>query len=223
MEEKTFLFVSGILEAELPAHKDVVILSGPSHAEEASAGLPTLVVSACPDLKKATAVQEIFHQGNFRVYTNTDRLGVEIGGSVKNIIAIAAGICFELGYGSNGLAALMTRGMAEIARLGKKLGGKSETFYGLAGMGDLITTCFSEHSRNRAVGVRLARGESLAQIETSMNMVAEGTYAVRGIRGYAKKENIDMPITEAVYRILFEGLSPKQATQELFSRQARGE
>ncbi len=223
MEEGTFLFVSGIIEEEIPQGKSVVILSGPSHAEEASAGLPTLVVSACPDLAKAKFVQDIFHHDNFRVYTNADRLGVEIGGSVKNIIAIAAGICHELGFGANGISALMTRGMAEIVRLGKKLGGSAETFYGLTGMGDLITTCFSEHSRNRAVGIKLAQGQTLTEIQASMNMVAEGTYAVKGIRAYAKKESLDMPITEAVYRILFEGLEPKKAVQELFSRTAKGE
>ncbi len=223
MEQGSFRFVTQVIEEICPAYKPVVALSGPSHAEEVAAGVPTAVVAACSDLSRAEKVQRTFMSDSFRIYTNTDILGVEAGGAVKNIIAIAAGICHGLGFGSNTLAALMTRGMVEIVRLGRVLGADPRTFYGLAGMGDLITTCVSGFSRNRSVGEKLARGMKWPEIEAGMTMVAEGVYSAKSIRAFALEKKIDMPITEAVHQVLFEGRPPREVVVELMRREPKEE
>lgn len=223
MELGSFRFVTQIIEEIVPTSKPVVALSGPSHAEEVASGVPTAVVAACSDLKRAEEVQKNFLSDSFRIYTNTDIIGVEAGGAAKNVIAIAAGISHGLGFGSNTLAALMTRGMVEIARFGRALGAEPRTFYGLAGMGDLITTCVSGFSRNRSVGEKLARGMKWPEIEAGMTMVAEGVYSAKSIRAFAREKNIDMPIAEAVYQVIFEGRSPRDVVLDLMRREPKDE
>ncbi len=194
------------------------VLSGPSHAEEVAQATPTSVVVAFTNLKIATEVQELFFTENFRVYTSEDVMGVELCGALKNVIAIATGILDGLQFGDNTKGALICRGLAEISRLGEALGCGVRTFSGLAGMGDLITTCMSQHSRNRSVGYRLGSGESLADILASMKMVAEGVPTTKSAFQLMKKYDIEMPISEAVYAILYEGSSPKAATISLMKR-----
>jgi glycerol-3-phosphate dehydrogenase (NAD(P)+) len=202
---------------------DGVALVGPSHAEEVSRGVPTSVVAAAEDESRAREVQRLFSTARFRVYTNTDVAGCEYGAALKNVIAIAAGVCDGLGYGDNTKGALLTRGLAEIARLGVALGGRRETFFGLTGMGDLITTAISRHSRNRGVGERLGRGESLEQITGSMVMVAEGIHTARAALESARRHGIDLPITEQVCAILVEGKSPRKALETLMTRELKSE
>jgi glycerol-3-phosphate dehydrogenase (NAD(P)+) len=202
---------------------DVVALVGPSHAEEVSRGVPTSVVAAAEDDARAREVQRLFSTARFRVYTNTDVAGCEYGAALKNVIAIAAGVCDGLGYGDNTKGALLTRGLAEIARLGVALGGRRETFFGLTGMGDLVTTAISRHSRNRGVGERLGRGESLEQITRSMVMVAEGIRTARAALESARRHGVDLPITEQVCAILVDGKSPRQALETLMSRELKSE
>ncbi len=194
------------------------MLSGPSHAEEAARGLPTTLVAASEDLHLARWIQLHFTSGAFRVYTNLDTIGVELAGALKNIIGIAAGICDGLGFGDNTKAALLTRGLAEMARFGVALGGQAQTFWGLAGMGDLITTCFSRHGRNRAVGHRLGQGEKAAAILASMEMVAEGINTTISVHDWAARMGIPMPITQEVYRILREDKDAKTAVTDLMLR-----
>ena len=201
----------------------VAALSGPSHAEEVARGIPTAVAIACDQIVIAEQLQAIFAQDVFRVYTTDDTIGVELGGAVKNIIAIAAGICDGIGYGDNTKAALMTRGLAEISRLGAALGAHPETFAGLSGMGDLIVTCGSRHSRNRGVGERLGKGESIDDILNSMAQVAEGVPTAASAKALADKLNISMPITEQVYEILYNHKDPKQAVQSLLTRTPKPE
>lgn len=222
IEQGTFRRPSEILTETLGA-TDIVVLSGPSHAEEASRGMPTSVVSASTDQALALQVQKHFQSERFRVYTNLDPLGVEIGGALKNVIGLAAGACDGLGYGDNALSALVTRGLAEMTRFGVALGAEPATFVGLAGLGDLITTCVSKHGRNRGVGVRLAKGEPLADILGGSSMVAEGVWTARAVHERAGRMGIDMPITAAVHRVLYEGVSPADAVRELMLRSPKGE
>jgi glycerol-3-phosphate dehydrogenase (NAD(P)+) len=203
--------------------RPVATLSGPSHAEEVSRGLPTSVVVASADYELARWVQSHFRGERFRVYTNDDLVGVELGGALKNVIGIAAGISDGLGFGDNTKSALLTRGLAEIARFGVALGAEHETFFGLAGIGDLITTCISRHGRNRAVGERLGKGEKLAAILASMKMVAEGVYTTRSVHDRAARMGIDVPITSEVYRVLYEDKNPLHAVTDLMLRTPRGE
>lgn len=222
IENQTLLRPSQILEAELPG-RHVVALSGPSHAEEVARRMPSSVVVAGHDHALLKQIQQLFTTDRFRVYTNTDIAGVELGGALKNVIAIAAGICDGLGYGDNAKAALMTRGIVEMTRFGVHNGAQEKTFAGLAGLGDLMTTCFSPHGRNRGVGYRLGRGETLAEILSSMAAVAEGVNTSRSVCDLALKLGIEMPITQQVYRVLFEGLSPREATDALMRRPVRDE
>ena len=204
-------------------HPAVAALSGPSHAEEVARGTPTAVTVACRDPARAEALQRLFSNRIFRVYTSTDAAGVELGGALKNIIAIAAGFCDGIGFGDNTKAALMTRGLAEMSRLGVRLGARAETFSGLSGMGDLIVTCCSKHSRNRGVGERLGRGEKIADILGSMQMIAEGVFNSRTAHEAARRLGIEMPITEAVYRVVHEGHDPRAAVEALLARTPGGE
>jgi glycerol-3-phosphate dehydrogenase (NAD(P)+) len=222
LENETFLRPSQIIQ-ETIGSRAVVALSGPSHAEEIARRLPASVVAASGDVGLARRVQEMMSTDRFRVYTNQDLVGVELAGAMKNIIGIAAGISDGLGYGDNAKSALMTRGIVEISRFGIALGAEQETFAGLAGIGDLITTCISPYGRNRMVGERLGRGEPLSAILESMEAVAEGVSTTRAVYHLAESKGIDMPITEQVYRVLFENLSPAKATDELMNRPTREE
>ncbi|MGE4488641.1 MAG: NAD(P)H-dependent glycerol-3-phosphate dehydrogenase [Kiritimatiellales bacterium] len=200
--------------------RNIAILSGPSHAEEVARGVPTAVTVAG---ENADRIQAAFMGKTFRVYTSDDVIGVELGGTLKNIIAVAAGILDGMGLGDNSKAALMTRGLAEITRLGTALGAKPETFSGLSGIGDLIVTCASRHSRNRSVGERLGKGESLQDIMGGMKQVAEGIWNARAARDLAKDHGIEMPITEEVCAIVEDGKNPKQALQDLMNRDPKAE
>jgi glycerol-3-phosphate dehydrogenase (NAD(P)+) len=222
LEIDTFLRPTEILQHVLGVRR-VAVLSGPSHAEEVSRGLPTTVVAASSDLELARWIQQCFSTDRFRVYTNLDVVGVELGGALKNIIGIAAGISDGLGFGDNAKAALLTRGLVEMSRFGVALGADHGTFFGLAGMGDLITTCISRHGRNRHVGERLARGEKPAAILASMTMVAEGVYTTRSVHDKAAHMGIEMPITREVYRVLYEDKDPRSAVNDLMLRQPRSE
>jgi len=203
--------------------RDVVALGGPSHAEEIARRMPASVVAACPEIDQARRVQSLFNTDRFRVYTNVDLVGVELAGAIKNVIAIAAGICDGLDFGDNAKSALVTRGLVEMTRFGTALGAQAETFSGLAGIGDLMTTCFSGYSRNRHVGERLGRGEPLDQIVAEMNGVAEGVTTTRGVFELASQRGIEMPITAQVHAVLFEGRSPLEATTSLMLRPLKDE
>lgn len=222
IENASLLRPSQIIEAELPG-RQVVALSGPSHAEEVARRMPASVVVAGYEPALLKQVQHLFSTDRFRVYTNSDLVGVELGGALKNVIAIAAGICDGLGFGDNAKSALVTRGIVEITRFGVHCGAQEKTFHGLAGLGDLMTTCFSPHGRNRSVGMRLGQGESLAQILASMAAVAEGVNTSRSVCDLSRQLGIDMPITNVVFRVLFEGLSPREATDALMRRPVRDE
>lgn len=222
IENETFLRPSEII-GEVLGSRAVVSLSGPSHAEEITRRLPATVVAASGDLALARRVQQTFTTDRFRVYTNVDIIGVELAAALKNVIAIAAGICDGLGYGDNAKSALMTRGLVEMTRFGTSLGALPETFAGLAGMGDLITTCASPYSRNRKVGERLGAGETLDQILQSMDAVAEGVWTTRSVHELAEQQEIDMPITAEVFRVLFEGKPALEATDSLMMRPPRNE
>jgi glycerol-3-phosphate dehydrogenase (NAD(P)+) len=222
VENETFLRPSAVLQQVVGVER-VAVLSGPSHAEEASRGQPTSVVVASTDTDLAAWVQQRFNGERFRIYTHRDVIGVELGGALKNVIGIAAGISDGLGFGDNTKSALMTRGLAEMTRFGVALGAEATTFFGLAGIGDLITTCVSRHGRNRHVGERLGKGEKLADLLASMKMVAEGVYTARSVYQQALKLNIDMPITTEIYRVLYEGKDPKAAVTDLMLREPKGE
>jgi len=222
IEEGSNLRLSEVIKEELP-NNDVVVLSGPSHAEEVAFAIPTTVAVTSTNMKSAEKIQDLFTTPYFRVYTNDDIIGVEIGGAVKNIIALAAGISDGIGYGDNSKAALMTRGMTEIVRIGVKLGGKVETFLGLTGMGDLIVTCTSVHSRNRRAGILIGQGKTTEEASKEVGMVVEGIKACRAFYELKEKENIEMPITDALYKILFENKDPKEATLELMNREKKNE
>ena len=222
LERETFLRPSEII-ADVLGARAVVALGGPSHAEEIARRLPASVVAASGDVSLAKEVQSMFMTDRFRVYTNQDIVGVELAGALKNVIAIAAGICDGREYGDNAKSALLTRGIVEITRFGVKLGAEADTFAGLAGVGDLITTCISPYGRNRKVGERLGKGETLDQILDSMDAVAEGVTTTKSVYDLADQKGIDMPITEEVYRVLFEDKSPAEATDTLMARPPKGE
>ncbi|GFP75315.1 NAD(P)H-dependent glycerol-3-phosphate dehydrogenase [Clostridium fungisolvens] len=221
IEEGTDLRLSEVIEQEL--NNPIVVLSGPSHAEEVALQYPTTLVASSKDMSAAEKVQDLFMAPHLRIYTNDDLVGVEIGGAVKNIIALAAGVCDGIGYGDNAKAALMTRGMMEISKIGFKLGGKMETFFGLTGMGDLIVTCTSMHSRNRRAGILIGQGKSLAEAEKEVGMVVEGVKACRAFYELKEKLDVDMPITDILHRILFDGLSPNEAVSGLMERDKKSE
>ena len=221
LDEQTHQRISEIA-ADVLGH-DIAILSGPSHAEEVARGVPTAVTIAGKDFQCLEKIQATFSGKTFRVYTSDDVIGVELGGTLKNIIAVAAGILDGIGLGDNSKAALMTRGLAEISRLGAALGAKPETFSGLSGVGDLIVTCASRHSRNRAVGERLGKGESLEKIMGGMKQVAEGVWNAKAARDLAAEHDIDMPITEEVCQIVENGKDPRQALNDLMTRTPKAE
>ncbi len=222
IENATLFRPSQILQ-ELLGDRPVVALGGPCHAEEVARRLPASVVAACDDSTAAERIQNLFSTDYLRVYANSDLIGVELGGALKNVIAVAAGISDGLQYGDNARAALLTRGLAEMVRFGVMMGAQLETFYGLAGVGDLTVTCCSRHSRNRAVGEMLGQGRSLAEIESGMNAVAEGVFTVRSVVELARRKQIEMPIAHEVYSVLFEGKSPAEATGNLMRRPLRAE
>jgi glycerol-3-phosphate dehydrogenase (NAD(P)+) len=225
VEQGTHLTMTAILREALgPEHAPrVAVLSGPSFAREVAVGVPTAVTSAAADIGVAERVQQLFNSPEFRVYSSTDVIGVEIGGAVKNVIAVAAGVSDGLGFGFNSRAALITRGLAEISRLALQLGAERQTLAGLAGMGDLVLTCTGDQSRNRTVGLRLGRGESLEQIVASMKEVAEGVHNTRTVRELAESAKVEMPITERMYQLLYENKPPRQVVLELTTRSMRRE
>jgi glycerol-3-phosphate dehydrogenase (NAD(P)+) len=225
IEDRTFKRMSEVLEEELPdpVRDRIAVLSGPSHAEEVSRRIPTSVVAASRNTDVAKTVQRTFLSPRFRVYTNVDVVGVELAGALKNIIAIAAGISDGLGFGDNTKGALLTRGLAEITRLGLAVGAQSATFAGLAGVGDLITTCLSQYSRNRHVGEEIGRGKSLSHVLEDMVMVAEGIMTTKATYELARRFQIEMPITNEVYAVLFEEKNPAQAVEDLMTRTAKAE
>ena len=222
IEESTLMTLSRQIEEEIP-QADVAVLSGPSHAEEVGRKLPTTCVIGAKTRKTAEYLQSMFISRVFRVYTSPDILGIELGGSLKNVIALAAGIADGLGYGDNTKAALITRGIAEISRLGVKMGGKIESFTGLTGIGDLIVTCASVHSRNRKAGYLIGQGKSVQEAMDEVQMVVEGVYSAKAAAKLAKKYDVSMPIVEEVNKVLFEGKSPAQAVDDLMQRESRSE
>ena len=222
LERGSGLRLSQVCEEELP-NNPYVALSGPSHAEEVAKDIPTTLVVACENIELAQEVQNIFMSPKLRVYTNPDVIGVELGGALKNIIAFGAGICDGLGYGDNTKAALMTRGIREISRLGIALGADSSTFSGLSGIGDLIVTCTSMHSRNRRAGILIGQGKSLDETLKEVKMVVEGITATEVAHDVAKKMGIDMPITSAIYSVLYEGKSANEVVVNLMMRSKKHE
>ena len=221
IEEGTDKRLSVVMEEEL--NNPIVVLSGPSHAEEVAMKIPTTVVTSSKDMRCAMDIQDLFMTNYFRVYTNDDLIGVEIGGAVKNIIALAAGIVDGLGYGDNTKAALITRGMKEITRVGMVLGGRIETFYGLTGMGDLIVTCTSMHSRNRRAGLLIGKGMNVDDAIKEVGMVVEGVSACKAFFELKERLGISMPITDGLYRGLFENKTPEVIVNELMSRDKKSE
>lgn len=222
IEETTLMTLSGQIKEEIP-QADVAVLSGPSHAEEVGRKLPTTCVIGATTRKTAEYLQSAFMSKVFRVYTSPDILGIELGGSLKNVIALAAGIADGLGYGDNTKAALITRGIAEIARLGVKMGGKLETFTGLTGIGDLIVTCASVHSRNRRAGYLMGQGKTMQEAMDEVQMVVEGVYSAKAARKLAEKYEVSMPIVEQINEVLFENKSAAQAVDELMLRESKSE
>jgi glycerol-3-phosphate dehydrogenase (NAD(P)+) len=220
IEPDTLLRISEVINQEMPKNllNDIVVLSGPSHAEEVSLRHPTTVAVTSDNMVAAEKIQDLFINQSFRVYTNPDVIGVEIGGALKNIIALAAGITDGLGYGDNAKAALITRGLAEIARLGTKMGANPLTFSGLTGIGDLIVTCTSIHSRNWRAGNMLGKGHTLDEVLSSMGMVVEGVRTTKAAFQLADKYEVSMPITSALYHVLFSGVNPKDAVDRLMAR-----
>ncbi len=225
IENNTLMTISEIIEDCCPTvkPKHQAILSGPSHAEEVSRNIPTAVVAASPSLETAQLVQQTFLTPYFRVYANNDLRGVELGGALKNVIAVAAGISDGIGFGDNTKAALLTRGIVEITRLGVAMGAEQSSFSGLSGIGDLIVTCMSKHSRNRYVGEQIGKGRKLDDIVNEMLMVAEGVATTQSVYELSEQYGIDMPIAAEVYRMLFEGKDPHQATEELMTRDVKVE
>jgi glycerol-3-phosphate dehydrogenase (NAD(P)+) len=224
LEERTLCRMSEVLRSELPQAKSRIVgLLGPSHAEEVSRKMPTSIVVAGPSQKVLAEIQSIFMTEYFRVYTNTDIVGVELGVSLKNTIAIAAGICDGLGFGDNTKAALLTRGLAEMKRLACKMGARENTLSGLAGVGDLIVTCMSRHSRNRYVGDQIGKGRKLRDVLGEMVMVAEGVKTTKAAVMLASKVGVELPIAEQVYKVLFNGKNPRKAIRDLMVRKAKKE
>ena len=218
IENNSLMTMSEVIVDVLKMDVNIATLSGPSHAEEVVDGNPTAVVSASEDVSTANFVQDLFSTKKFRVYTNTDIKGVEIGGSAKNVIAIAAGFCDGAGYGDNTKSALITRGINEISRLGKGFGAESQTFFGLTGIGDLIVTCDSIHSRNRRLGELVGQGEDLSKIMAQSHMVAEGVKTAHSIYNLKSKLDIEMPIRDSVYRVLYENSNPVKEVDSLMRR-----
>ena len=221
IEKETTKRLSEIIKEELSAKSEIVVLSGPSHAEEVGRGVPTAIIATSRSKKAAETVQDVFMNENFRVYITDDIIGVELGAALKNVMALAAGICDGLGLGDNSKAALMTRGLAEMVRLGLALGGKEETFSGLAGLGDLIVTCMSMHSRNRRAGILIGEGTPTDKALEKIGAVVEGYYATQSAIQLAKRVGVEMPITAEVYRILFEGADAKESLVKLMARDKR--
>lgn len=226
IEQETLLTPSQILVEVLDGvilEDQIGVMTGPSHAEEVATQKPTTVVASAYSKRVARVIQETFMTPRFRVYLNHDMMGTEIGGALKNVMAIAAGIVDGAELGDNAKAALMTRGLHEMKRMGSALGASQDTFSGLTGMGDLIVTCTSEHSRNRYVGYNIGRGKTLSEITGNMKMVAEGVKTTRSVYQWAAKHNVEMPITEAVYKVLFEEMNPADAVEQLMTRVAKDE
>ncbi len=222
IEHGTGMRMSEILSEVFPERK-IAVLSGPNLAAEVVRNVPTATVIACRDPECAADLQGFLGSSRFRIYTSGDVISVELGGALKNVFAIAAGASDGLGLGDNTKAALVTRSLAELIRLGSAMGGNFRTFYGLSGVGDLIATCFSRHSRNRRVGEHLGRGQTLRQITSAMQMVAEGIPTAKSAFECARKLNIDTPITDEVYALLYEGKTPIQAMQDLLERDQKAE
>ncbi|MCR5398119.1 MAG: NAD(P)H-dependent glycerol-3-phosphate dehydrogenase [Lachnospiraceae bacterium] len=222
IEENTLYTLSEVIEEEIPQAK-VTVLSGPSHAEEVGRGLPTTVVVGAKEQSVAEYLQNVFMNDVFRVYTSSDILGMELGGSLKNVVALAAGIADGLGFGDNAKAALITRGIAEIGRLGMAMGGQIETFCGLTGIGDLIVTCASMHSRNRRAGILIGQGKTYDEAMSEVKMVVEGVYSAKAAMGLSKKYGVDLPIIEQVNQVLFEGKPAKDALVALMGRDKKDE
>lgn len=222
IEESTLETLTDIIKDEIP-QADVAVLSGPSHAEEVSRGIPTTCVVGADSKNTAHFVQDVFMSERFRVYTSPDVIGIELGGSIKNVIALAAGIADGLGFGDNTKAALMTRGIAEISRLGIAMGGKMETFAGLSGVGDLIVTCTSKHSRNRNAGFLIGQGYTMEEAMKEVKQIVEGVYSAKAALALAKKYNVEMPIVEQVNLVLFENKPAIEAVSDLLLRDKRRE
>lgn len=222
IEKKTLLRPSQIIQ-QLIKDSHLAVLSGPSHAEEVARRIPTLVVSASQEPKTAEAVQNTFRDSRFRIYVQSDVVGVELAAALKNVIAIAAGVCDGLGFGSNTKAALVTRGLLEITHLGVQMGANPNTFFGLSGLGDLVTTCISEYGRNRKVGELLGQGKTIEEILKGMDQVAEGVETTRSAMELAKKYNVDVPIISEMYEVLFQGKKATEALESLMMREAKEE
>lgn len=222
LEEASLLRLSQVYREEIPQVK-IAVLSGPSHAEEVSRKLPTTNVIAAEDINTAKMIQDVFMNDVFRVYASEDIVGVELGGALKNVIALCAGISDGLGFGDNTKAALMTRGLAEITRLGIAMGAKKETFSGLSGVGDLIVTCTSIHSRNRRAGILLGKGKTLSETLDEVHMVVEGVNTAKAALALSRKYNVSMPITEQANAVLYDGKSPRDAVFELMTRDKKSE
>lgn len=217
IEESTLMTLSQVIEEEVP-QADVAVLSGPSHAEEVGRGIPTTIVVGANSQATAEYIQNVFMSDVFRVYTSPDVLGIELGAALKNVVALAAGIADGLGYGDNTKAALITRGITEIARLGMAMGGKFETFCGLSGIGDLIVTCASMHSRNRRAGILIGQGKSMEEAMAEVKMVVEGVFSAKAAMGLAKKYQVELPIIEQVNEVLFRGKEADAAVKDLMIR-----
>ena len=217
LEEKTLMTLSEVIEEEIP-QAQVAVLSGPSHAEEVGKGVPTTIVAGAKTRSAAEKIQNIFMSPVFRVYTSPDVLGIELGAALKNVVALAAGIADGLGYGDNTKAALITRGITEIARLGTAMGGRRETFFGLSGIGDLIVTCASMHSRNRRAGILIGQGHTMEEAMQEVQMVVEGVYSAKAAMGLAEKYHVFLPIIEQVNQVLFYGKPAADAVGELMLR-----
>ncbi|MBC5734734.1 NAD(P)H-dependent glycerol-3-phosphate dehydrogenase [Flavonifractor sp. DFI.6.63] len=223
IEKDTSLTLTAAIAEEVGEGHPIVALSGPSHAEEVGRQVPTVVVSASRDRAAAEQVQDLFMNERFRVYASDDVVGVELGAALKNVIALCAGICDGMGFGDNTKAALMTRGLTEIARLGVAMGGRRETFAGLSGVGDLIVTCTSMHSRNRRCGILIGQGTPTRQAVQEIGAVVEGYYAAATAKALAEKAQVEMPITEAAYQVLYQGKDPHAVIHELMTRDRKHE
>ena len=222
LENGTLLTLADVIKEEIP-QADIAVMSGPSHAEEVSRKAPTTIVVGSPSKETAHFIQDVFMNEVFRVYTSPDIIGIELGAALKNVIALAAGIIDGLGLGDNTKAALMTRGMAEISRLGERMGGRMETFSGLSGFGDLFVTCTSRHSRNRQAGILIGKGYTMEEVTKEVNQVVEGVNTARAALTLAKKYDVEMPIVEQINLVLFEGKSAQEAAADLLIRDKRKE
>lgn len=224
IERESSLLLHQVVEQEIGGFCPVVVLSGPSHAEEVARGVPTAVVVACENRPAAELAQDLFMSRCFRIYTSPDIVGVEIGAALKNVIALCAGCCDGMGYGDNTKAMLMTRGLTEIARLGVAMGARKETFAGLAGVGDLIVTCTSMHSRNRRAGILIGQGMTAQEAMNQLGgAVVEGYYAAASAKQLADRAGVEMPITTGAYEVLYEGVNPRQVLEQLMARRRRDE